>query len=321
MKSIPIIPASFFGTVLGVMGLGTCWRVAAKLWGLPPLVGEGILALGSAIWGVLIVLYIAKWVWLRAEALDEAGHPVFCCYIGLVPLTGVLVATAIAPYQHALGVGLFLLGAAGQLAFGLYRTGQLWTGGREHTATTPALYLPSVAGSLVTCIGANALGFQEIAPLFFGVGLFSWLSIESVILQRLLTVEMMPKAQRLTLGIHLAPAVTACVAYLGFAPGRPDFFAQFLLGYGLFQFAQLVRMVGWLREEPFGPGYWAFSFGITALPLSLMAFVQRGMAGPYPILAGACFIWANLFVGGLLIASFAGLVRGTYLPARVVKPA
>jgi tellurite resistance protein len=26
------VPASFFGIILGLVGLGSCWRVAAKLW-------------------------------------------------------------------------------------------------------------------------------------------------------------------------------------------------------------------------------------------------------------------------------------------------
>jgi hypothetical protein len=44
------VPASFFGIVLGVVGLGNTWRAAAKLWPLPPLVGEVLLGLGALIW-------------------------------------------------------------------------------------------------------------------------------------------------------------------------------------------------------------------------------------------------------------------------------
>ena len=29
-----IVPASFFGIVLGLLGLGNCWRVAVKIWHL-----------------------------------------------------------------------------------------------------------------------------------------------------------------------------------------------------------------------------------------------------------------------------------------------
>ena len=34
------VPASFFGMILGLVGLGNCWRVAAKIWHLPAWIGE-----------------------------------------------------------------------------------------------------------------------------------------------------------------------------------------------------------------------------------------------------------------------------------------
>ncbi|MEH1807450.1 hypothetical protein [Nostoc sp.] len=39
------IPASFFSMILGLVGLGSCWRVAAKLWHLPAWIGEAIMLL------------------------------------------------------------------------------------------------------------------------------------------------------------------------------------------------------------------------------------------------------------------------------------
>jgi tellurite resistance protein len=321
MKTFPVIPASFFGCILGIMGVGNGWRVAVHLWGLPPVVGEVVLGFGSAIWFLLIGLYLAKWIWLRDEANAELRHPVLCCFIGLVPLTAVLVAMAFGPYSRTFAIGLFALGATGQLAFGLFRIGQLWTGGREENATTPVLYLPSVAGSFITSIGASALGFKAVAPLFFGAGLFSWLAIESVILHRLLMAETMPKPLRLTLGIQLAPPAVGCIAYLGFTVGLPDTFAQFLIGYGLFQLALLLRLAGWFREQPFGAGYWAFSFGVTALSIALMRCVDRGLGAPYPALALLAFVFANAFVAWLLVSSLIAIIRGSYVPTRSVAAA
>ena len=33
----------------------------------------------TAVWAVLIILYSAKWIWARAQALAEFHHPVLCC--------------------------------------------------------------------------------------------------------------------------------------------------------------------------------------------------------------------------------------------------
>ena len=40
------IPASFFGIVLGLAGLGNAWRAATLAWQLPPAIGETLMAAG-----------------------------------------------------------------------------------------------------------------------------------------------------------------------------------------------------------------------------------------------------------------------------------
>ena len=149
------IPASFFSMILGLVGLGSCWRVAANLWHLPTCIGEAIMLLTVAIWLVLLLLYITKWLWARADALAEFEHLVLCCFIGLVPVSTVLVALAIAPYFHAIAVALFVVGAIGQLSFGVCRSGRLWMGGRKPETITPILYLPTVAGGFVSALVAR----------------------------------------------------------------------------------------------------------------------------------------------------------------------
>ncbi len=117
------IPASFFSMILGLVGLGSCWRVATKIWLLPAWIGEAIMLIAITVWLVLLLLYGSKWLWAREEALAEFRHPIFCCFIGLVPVSTLLVALAIAPYSRVSAVALFAIGATGQLSFGVYRSG------------------------------------------------------------------------------------------------------------------------------------------------------------------------------------------------------
>jgi tellurite resistance protein len=69
-----------------------------------------------------------RWLWARKATLAEFEHPILCCFTALVPVFTVMVAVAIAPYAHALAVALFVVGAIGQLSFGVYRSGQIWMG-------------------------------------------------------------------------------------------------------------------------------------------------------------------------------------------------
>src|SRR5258706_414836 len=46
IKRLTTVPVGFFAIVLGVIGLGTSWREATRLWGPPGWIGEFITAAG-----------------------------------------------------------------------------------------------------------------------------------------------------------------------------------------------------------------------------------------------------------------------------------
>lgn len=300
------VPASFFGIVLGLAGLGGSWRVAHRLWGLPAEVGELLMLAAAFAWAILLALYAVKWITAREAAIQEAEHPVQCCFIGLAGVSTSLVAAAVLPYSHPAALVLFVVGALGTLGFALWRTGRLWEGGRDPAATTPVLYLPTVAGAFVTAIAATALGLSDWAQLAFGAGLFSWLAIESVLLHRLYTLPPLPEALRPTLGIQLAPPAVGALAYLGMTTGLPDLPVHALLGYALLQALLLVRLLPWITRQPFAPSYWAFSFGVTALSTALLRMAERGDLGASRILALPVFVAANIVLC-ILVAGTARL--------------
>lgn len=310
-------PASYFGIVLGLSGLGGAWRAAALVWHLPAFVGEAIYALTGAVWAVLVVLYALKAVLAPDKLAAEAAHPVQCCFIALAGVATMLVAGGLVPYSAEAATVLFGLGFLFTLGFAVWRTGGLWQGGRDHGTTTTVLYLPTVAGSFVSATVSAALGLADWGQLAFGAGLFSWLAMESVLLHRLLTGAEKPVALRPTLGIQLAPAPVGAGAYLSVGGGAPDLFAHALIGYGLLQVLVLARLSPWIAKAGAVPGLWAFSFGATALATAPIRLVAHGDAGALVVLAPVLFIAANALVVGLAILTVALLARGRMFAAPV----
>lgn len=317
---IPVIPASFFGFVLGLTGLGNAWRLAHQVWGLSHAVGESLELLGSVVWLVLTVLYVGKWIFRREAALAELNHPIQCCFAGLAGVTTMLVAGAAAPYSHALSGVLLGIGALYTIGFGAWRTGGLWEGGREQSCTTAVLYLPTVAGSFVTAIVICALGHPDWGQLVFGAGLFSWLALESVLVQRLFTSRAMPPALRPTLGIQLAPPAVGTVAYLSLINVASDHIAYALFGYALLQALVLLRLLPWILEQPLGASYWGFTFGVTALAVAPLRMMKGGDTGPAATLAPLLFVVANVVVVGLSMHTLYLLLRGHLLPTPAPAP-
>jgi tellurite resistance protein len=101
--------------------------------------------------------------------------------------------------------------------------------------------------------------------VFLGAGVFSWLSLEPVILQRLRSAGELPSALRTSLGIQLAPALVACSAWFSVNGGETDTFAKMLFGYGLLQLLFMLRLMPWYLSQPFNASFWSFSFGVSAL--------------------------------------------------------
>lgn len=314
---LPAVPAAFFGMVLGLAGLGNAWRAATAAWHLPAAIGEALMALGTVVWAVLVVLYGLKWVFRREEALAEALHPVQCCFIGLGGVSTMLISLAVLPYARPVAFALFLAGAAFTLGFAVWRTGLLWQGGRDHAATTPVLYLPAVAGGFVAAAGAAAFGFADWGQLAFGAAFFTWLAIESVLLHRFYTMPEMPAALRPTLGIQLAPPAVGAVAYYAVNGGHADLVVNALLGYGVLQALILLRLLPWLLKQPFAPSYWAYSFGAAALTTTPLRMIAHGQTGPAAEIAPVLFAGANIVVGLIALGTVRLLLQGRLLP----KPA
>lgn len=310
----PLIPASLFGIVLGLAGLSNAWRAAHATWGLPEVVAEFVLAAAVLAWIVVGSLYALKWMWAPQAAAQEVEHPVQCCFIGLAGVTTLLISQGLLTVSRPLALGLFVLGAAFTLFFALWVTGRLWHGGRASASTTPVLYLPMVAGGFVSGTVAAAFGWRELGQLAFGAGFFTWLAIESVLLLRLYTSEQMPAALRPTLGIQLAPPAVGAVSYLSVGPGVPDLMAHMLIGYGALQAMLLLRLSRWIAEQPFGPGYWAFTFGATALAGAMVKVAPADSGGPIAAMAPSVFVLANVIVLGIGFGTVALLFQGRLLP-------
>jgi tellurite resistance protein len=316
------VPASFFGMVLGLVGLGGNWRNATHLWGLPAVIGEAIMALAFVVWLVVSASYTLKWLLHRDAALEEARHPVQCCFIGLAPATTALMGVVLAPHSHGLAVVALVVGGIGHVLFSVWRVGDMLQGGREVTTVTPVIYLPSVAGNFITAITAGTLGFPSWGILFFGAGVFMWLALESVIVNRLFHAQPLPVPLRPTLGIQLAPPVVAVAAWLANTEGVPELFVQAMWGYGLLQFFMLVRLLPWIRHQPFAPSYWAFSFGLTALSGTAIAMTLRGLAGAIAQAAPVLFVVTNIVMAILIIGTIVRAAQDKLLPpAPVPQPA
>lgn len=307
------LPASFFGMVLGFSGLGQAWRVAVPLWGMPDWIGESLLLLAALVWLALLISYLIQVLRNPMVVRCEFQHPVQGSTPALLAIATLLIALAALPYSRPLAYILTLGGIFWHLAFSLWHTGILWQGGRNALDTAPTLYLPTVAGNFTSAAALGGLGHADWGWLFLGAGVFSWLALESLVIQRLWHATAVPLQQRPLLGIQFAPPVVCAMAWLILAPGSTDHWLLMLWGYGLFQLLLGIRLGSWLGAQPFSPSYWAYTFGVAAATVTGLKLALAGI-GAAQILAIPVFAGANLFIGFLAVRTVHLLFTRRLLP-------
>ncbi|CSG37129.1 potassium-tellurite ethidium and proflavin transporter [Shigella sonnei] len=278
------LPAGYFGIVLGTIGMGFAWRYASQVWQVSHWLGDGLVILAMIIWGLLTSAFITRLIRFPHSVLAEVRHPV-----------------------------LFSFGVVVQLAYAAWQTAGLWRGSHPEEATTPGLYLPTVANNFISAMACGALGYTDAGLVFLGAGVFSWLSLEPVILQRLRSSGELPTALRTSLGIQLAPALVACSAWLSVNGGEGDTLAKMLFGYGLLQLLFMLRLMPWYLSQPFNASFWSFSFGVSALATTGLHLGSGSENGFFHTLAVPLFIFTNFIIAILLIRTFALLMQGKLL--------
>ena len=307
------LPAAYFGMVLGTIGMGFAWRYASTIWPVPRAVGDGLVCAAILIWALLTLAFAARLLRFPHAALAEMRDPLAGSFVSLFPATTMLVAIGVLPWCRPLTVGLFALGVTLQLGYAAWQSAGLWRGSHPAGATTPGMYLPTVANNFISSMTCGALGWQDAGLAFLGAGVFSWLSLEPVIQQRLRSGGELAAPLRASLGIQLAPALVACSAWLAVNGGRADVMAKMLFGYGLLQLLFMLRLMPWYLKQPFSAGFWSFSFGLSALATTALHLGAARADGFFHSLALPLFIFSNLIIGLLIVRTLHLLACGKLL--------
>ena len=171
---------------------------------------------------------------------------------------------------------MLVTGLVAQGVATLWLAAPMWQGRRPMETWSAATYLPTVAQNFVAASAAMQFGWTDLAPLLFGAGLLSWLSLESVILLRAASHGEMPSAARPAQGIQMAPPFVAAMAWLSLNGGHVDLVAQMLFGYGWLQAALALRLMRWSSQAGLVLGYWAYSFGVMAMASTAIRIAAGG---------------------------------------------
>ncbi|HEB4873921.1 TPA: dicarboxylate transporter/tellurite-resistance protein TehA [Kluyvera ascorbata F0526] len=307
------LPVGYFGMVLGTIGMGFAWRYASTIMPVSHSIGDALVVLAIMMWGLLTLAFLTRAVRFPYSVWQEMNHPIASSFVSLFPATTMLVSIGVTPWVRPLALALFCIGVTLQLGYAAWQTAGLWRGEHPADATTPGLYLPTVANNFISAMACGALDFNDAGLVFLGAGVISWITLEPAIVQRLRSGGVLSVPLRTSLGIQLAPALVACNAWLSINGGHADVFAKMLFGYGLLQLLFMLRLMPWYLRQAFNASFWSFSFGISALASTGLHLGHASGSGFFHNLALPLFIFTNIVIGLLLIKTLLLLLQGKLL--------
>lgn len=307
------LPVGLFGSVMGLTGLSSAWRLAAAHYGVTEVVSELVATLAGMAFVAMAVAYGTKLVFAPDAVRAEFGHPIASNLFGTFVISLLLLPIAIAPVSLTLARAMWLAGTILMVAFAWHMVDRWFNDVQQrHEHVAPAWIVP-VVGLLDVPLAVPALQWSGLRPVMvFGlaVGLFFALPLFTLVMARLIFEPPLPPALQPTLLILVAPTAVGVSSYVT-VTGRVDLFAECLFLVSLFLLAVLVGRLRYiLRACPFRVGWWAVSFPLAACAIAGIRLAAAWRTRWADELALALLAFATLTIAWLLVRTLLGIARG-----------
>ena len=305
----------WFAIVMGLSGLSLAWIRAQAL------MGEAALAAGLAIGLLAALVFVALLVMsvLRMQRYPQAlaedmKHPVRHAFIAAVPISVILLATVLHALEgpHWLAAGLWMLGAVAQFGVTVWVLSRWLNGNKEGgmvwAGITPVLFIP-VVGNVLTPLAGVGLGYSDWAAAQFGVGLFFWPIVMTLVVVCMGNVGMWADRLLPTTFITIAPPTVGGLAALQL--GAPVTVAWICWGIALFFLLWAGSLTKRILTQPFAITFWAASFPLASF--AALTLRLSPATGAFTVFAMMALALCSVVIAGLTIATYKGLRQGQML--------
>ncbi|MDK9693026.1 MAG: SLAC1 anion channel family protein [Sulfurimonas sp.] len=275
ISRLKFFPIMMYAVVMGLSGLTIAYQKATLWLDFPAFFGEIFMVLTTAVFILVSFVYAKKFFIYKVAVMSEFSHPVRINFFAAISISMLMLSII---YKESFPVVSAIFWYPGTLlhfyltmhtiAFWINKNQQL-----DHS--NPAWFIPIVGNVLIPVAG---VGFVDTGLLlyFFSVGMFFWIILFAVLLNRIifhhqLAIKFMP-----TLFILIAPPAVGFIAYFKMF-GIIDTFALFLFNLALFFTLLVLFMYKNFIRIKFFISWWAFVFPIAAMAISsMLMYHERG---------------------------------------------
>ncbi len=288
IKSIPsnrlqFFPVMMFAIVMGLSGLSLVLKKLSEILYFPTVIADVLGLLSSMIFLLVLGNYLLKLFKYKEEVKSEITHPIRINFFAAISISTLILSIF---YRHTfdqLSQILFILGATLHIILTFY-TMKFWINNNlEIQHSNPAWFIPIVGNLIVPIAGKNFID-DSVLYFYFSIGIFFWIILFSIILNRIIFHKQFAPKFMPTLFILIAPPAIGFLSYVKLS-GELDFFAHILYSLGLFFTILVFTMYKNYINIKFFISWWAFTFPMAAISLSTILMYELTQQNFYAILS------------------------------------
>jgi len=319
----------WFASVMGTGVLAMTTHALAARWPLLEPVSWGLHYFNLALFALLAVPWLTRWIAYREEALAALRHPVQASFTPTFSIAMLVVAAQFLAFGQQVDLALLFWwpGMVLTFVFSFAVLFAMFSG--EHVAlehVTPAMFIPAVGLVVIPLAGGPLAGQLPSAAhdlallacvLGLGAGLMMYVGLLGLTLQRNFLAKPAFGALAPTVWIHLAPLGVIPLSLLNLVEQLPFpvpagvflVFGLLFWGFGMWWvvMATLLTLAARRRGQlPFALSWWAFTFPLGAFVA--LSFRLSRLSGLFGVELAGIACWGLL--AALWLATLANTLRG-----------
>src|SRR5574344_1332789 len=271
IKAIPsnrlqFFPVMMFATVMGLGGLTLVFERLNHVFSFSAIFATTFLIITTALFFITLFTYFLKIIKYKEEVVKELNHPIRINFFAASSISILILSAAFREYSLDISLSFFYFGAILHIFF-TYYTIRFWINNNlEIVHSNPAWFIP-IVGNLIVPIAGVGIWDNTILIFYFSIGIFFWIILFAIILNRVIFHNPFAPKFMPTLFILIAPPAIGFLSYIRLT-GELDFFAQMLFNLGIFFTILVFVMYKKFLKIAFFISWWAFTFPLAAVTLS-----------------------------------------------------
>jgi tellurite resistance protein len=267
-------PVSFFAVSMGLTGCLIALQKVGPILGLSPVVAKILLDVALVVFSIIAIAYSSKIAINFSAFRADLNHPVRMHFLPTFSVSLLLLAIATMGPMPILSRYFWMIGTVAHLVLTLY-TLTIWL---QHSHfkihhANPSWFIP-ILGNLVVPVAGAVHAPVFVNWFFLCVGLFFWVLLFAVLLNRLIFHEPIQDKLVPTFSILMAPPAIGFISYVKLT-GKIDLFAMGLYSLALFLFLFVCAQWQLFRKIRFYLSWWAYSFPLAAMDLATVLLFHK----------------------------------------------